>query len=168
MKYTFMSVVAICLSTFTLAHPNNLNAVEQAKVKLAVVTSHMNDRMKECNSLEQRLKVKNLKAMGIKKTQLKTIVDYFYFKAQLECTRVQEQEYIYSLIVLNQVQKNTSNTEVENYSNLIELVSMQWAKLHLVETEYETLPEKIKIQVANLKELQSPFDGMQAFEDLGL
>lgn len=119
---------------------------------------------KVCQESAVILPKNTFNGVEISEKELFIVLNYFYFKAEVSCSKSSHHDYYASSILLRLTDKKTEH--IIDASD--KLISKTFENFIKSEVSYSTLPSDLRGQVENILILKAPFLSLESLDNINL
>ena len=168
-KIVALSLIMFTASTFAGEEPKR-NAAQLALLDFSKSLTAVGSQINECKKKKQALPYDKINALDLSKESLKSAIAYHYFNADYLCNKQVIAEFLLASETVSALAPDTPQAPEfkEGLQGGNALVSGILVQVLKTKVDYLQIPEQKRLAIANIAELNQPFDLFVAFEALKL
>ncbi|PCJ39903.1 MAG: hypothetical protein COA99_09830 [Moraxellaceae bacterium] len=164
-----LSLIMFAASAFS-GEEHKRNAAQLALLDFSESLIAVGSQIDECKEKKQALPYDKINALDLSQESLKSAIAYHYFNADYLCNKQAIAEFLLASEALSALTPDTPQTPEfnEGLQGGNALVSDILVQVLKTKVDYLQIPEQKRLAIAEIAELNQPFDLFVAFEALKL
>ena len=141
--------------------------VKLASLQMAEASNNLSAKIKECNKKKKALKPELFNDLKLDNKELFTALLYFQFKNDIECTKLEDGQFVLASSVMASAFKSSEELPAELKSDKLDelhtLVSDKYKQLINLQARYSLLDEEKRKAIEQVQELKQGFDALKTY-----
>lgn len=141
--------------------------VKLASLQMAEAVNNLSTKIKECNKQKKALKPELFNGLKLDNKELFTALLYFQFKNDIQCTKLEDGQFVLASTVMANTFKGSEKLPEEFKSDKLDelhtLVSDKYKQLLNLKARYKLLDEGKRKAIEQVQELNQGFDAVKTY-----